>query len=121
MPNNYKFKVNLDQVKRFYKEAQQNSHVPVFYYAPEEQYFDKYFRTEIYPSADSQCTKPWFSALVKSNGDISICQGLVAGNIKENRFLKKWNDEKFKKFRAYRKTHISPACFRCSEGQKIKF
>lgn len=73
------------------------------------------------PSDKSQCFTPWFSAILQPNGNVTPCLEFPIGNIKESPFLKIWNDDNWRKFRMLRKHKPTPACFRCGEGQKIKF
>jgi len=119
--DNHRFKIDEKRLREFYRVASKQKEVRVHFYAPPEEYFEDYFNINKYPSAESSCTKPWFSALVKANGNVSICQNLVAGNVKEDNLLRIWNRDEFRRFRVYRKKQPNPACFRCSEGQKIKF
>ncbi|HPN96148.1 MAG TPA: radical SAM protein [Candidatus Moranbacteria bacterium] len=85
---------------------------------------EKYYASPYqYPSLKSECMTPWFSAIIRPDGNVSSCMEFDVGNIKERKFLKIWNDPKWKLFRrlkSRKKEHI-PACFRCGEGQKIKF
>lgn len=76
-----------------------------------------------YPDFHSECQTPWFSAIIRSDGNVSPCMEFDVGNVKERKFLEIWNDRKWKLFRKLkrRKKVKIPACFRCGEGQKIKF
>ncbi|NTU66698.1 MAG: radical SAM protein [Candidatus Moranbacteria bacterium] len=85
---------------------------------------EKYYAAPYqYPNLHSECMTPWFSAIIRPDGNVSPCMEFNVGNIKERKFLKIWNDPKWKMFRrikSQRKENV-PACFRCGEGQKIKF
>jgi len=119
--DDYKFNFNLKKLKKFYREVAKEKEVRVVMISPEEKYLADYFNVRKFPTNKSVCLTPWFTALVKSNGDVSLCQGIIGGNILKEKFMKIWNKEEFKKFRRVRKSRVSPACFRCNEGQKIKF
>lgn len=85
---------------------------------------EKYYQIPyLYPSLDSRCLTPWFSAIVRPDGNVSACMEFNVGNVKERRFLDIWNDEKWRLFRKLKggKKEQVPACFRCGEGQRIKF
>jgi len=101
-------------------ELVKRSHVPVVFVPPgvnPEMFFD----TSLWPAKKSRCFSPWFSLTIMPNGDVSPCRGYVVGNIEKEHFLKIWNNEKMRTFRKMRKKTPFPACFRCGEGQDIKF
>lgn len=85
---------------------------------------EKYYAVPYrYPSLSSECLTPWFSAIIRPDGNVSPCMEFDVGSVKERKFLEIWNDPKWKLFRrlkSQRKERI-PACFRCGEGQKIRF
>lgn len=66
-----------------------------------------------------RCLFPWFSVIIKSNGDVVPCgeyrhPEYTIGNIKENSFKELWNNEKAKSFRnALKKYGFFPGCDRC--------
>jgi MoaA/NifB/PqqE/SkfB family radical SAM enzyme len=65
-------------------------------------------------AASSWCYNPWHTATIRGSGDFEVCQGYVIGNIKENKLMDLWNNEKVRHFRKIIKTeHITPACYRC--------
>jgi len=83
---------------------------------------DKYYGTDDYPAKSSKCLTPWFSASIKPDGGVSPCMEYDVGNIRESRFMDIWNDKKWVLFRQLKaKGESVPACFRCGEGQIIKF
>ncbi|HEC93652.1 MAG TPA: radical SAM protein [Candidatus Atribacteria bacterium] len=66
-----------------------------------------------------RCVNPWFSATIRSNGDVTPCPDYyipeyVIGNLKNNFFSKIWNSEQAKKFRlTLREKGYFPGCIRC--------
>jgi radical SAM protein with 4Fe4S-binding SPASM domain len=65
-------------------------------------------------TTSSWCYSPWHTATIRGSGDFEVCQGYVVGNIKENKLMDLWNNEKYRHFRKIIKTeHITPACYRC--------
>ena len=72
----------------------------------------KYYETE--NAVNKECINPWFSALIKPNGDVTPCLGYVVGNISKNPFMEIWNNKKIKKFRRILKQKkFFPGCIRC--------
>lgn len=72
----------------------------------------KYYSTE--KAINKNCINPWYSATIKPNGDVTPCLGYTVGNINNDRFLKIWNNKKFKFFRRMLKKYkYYPACIRC--------
>jgi MoaA/NifB/PqqE/SkfB family radical SAM enzyme len=75
--------------------------------------YEGYYRG-MYPSASSHCWRPWHIATIRGSGDFEICQGYVAGNIRKNKLMDLWNNEKYRYFRKIiKKEHFTPACYRC--------
>ena len=59
--------------------------------------------------------------IIKSNGDLQLCQGYSLGNINNTTIQEAWNSTKIEYFRKISSEHqIMPTCFRCCE-LKIKF
>jgi len=119
--DNYQFPHNYAQMHRLYQRVRQEKLLKIVINGPLESEVEQYFNPQKYPSKSSTCLTPWFTASLRSNGDIELCQGLRAGNIKNERFLKIWNKPIFRKFRLYRKKQPNYACFRCGESQNIRF
>ena len=84
---------------------------------------ENYYNSDQYPSNKSYCLTPWYSAIVRPDGNISLCMEFDVGNIKHGKnFLDLWNSEGWRKFRILKsKGYKVPACYRCGEGQKIRF
>lgn len=61
--------------------------------------------------ASSWCYNPWHTVTIRGSGDFEVCQVYVIGNIKENKLMDLWNNEKFRHF--IKTEHITPACYRC--------
>ncbi|MFA5358764.1 MAG: radical SAM protein [Patescibacteria group bacterium] len=116
--NDGKIAVDAPALKEFYRTAKQKSKIPV-YLVLNEGDVDSFYSWR-YP-AKSRCLTPWLVAVVLPNGDVTVCQNLILGNILQDKFTKIWNNKKFKYFRLARKKYQMPACFRCIEGQEIKF
>jgi len=114
------FSRDIDKIQDFSNYSKKYSNIPVSF-VPDNIDFENYFAARKYPSKKSKCFTPWFSATIMPNGDVVPCQEYVVGNIREEKLLDIWNNEKMKRFRYYRKKGPMPACFRCNEGQDIKF
>ncbi len=72
----------------------------------------KYYKTE--NAVNNKCVNPWYSAIIKPNGDVTPCLGYVVGNINEKSFKEIWNNNKFKHFRKILKQRkYYPGCIRC--------
>ena len=81
----------------------------------------RYYRggTFLSRSYSNTCLAPWETLYVLPNGDISPCSSFVAGNIREERLVKIWNNGRFRHFRReLRKRRFFPACPRCCEFYK---
>jgi len=117
--DDYEFRFDDDEVKQFF-ELVKKSPVPVAFVPPKVE-VEKFFNPKLSPSKRSKCLSPWFTSILMPNGDISPCQGYVVGNIKKQSFWKLWNNEKIRTFRKTLKQSPFPACFRCGEGQDIRF
>jgi MoaA/NifB/PqqE/SkfB family radical SAM enzyme len=96
------------------------SKIPVFFAYQGNQY-QEYFDPSIFPSKKSFCLTPWNNLLIHPNGDLGICQGFKFGSIHNGSILSQWNNKEIIKFRKKRAEEPLPACFRCNEGQKVKF
>jgi len=71
-----------------------------------------YYKKE--KAINHRCISPWFSAVVKPNGDVTPCLGEVMGNIKSDSFMSIWNNKKFKNFRkVLNNARFFPACIMC--------
>ncbi len=67
-----------------------------------------------------RCTAPYFTALIKPNGDVKFCpdewiDDYVPGNVRMQAFEEIWNNEKSRRFRKVLwKQKSFPSCKRCS-------
>jgi MoaA/NifB/PqqE/SkfB family radical SAM enzyme len=60
------------------------------------------------------CHSRWLRVEITPEGDVTPCMGYVVGNIKEEPFMKLWNNEKFRNFRRkLEKKGTFPGCYRC--------
>ena len=76
--------------------------------------FEAYYKGAFPSFVESWCYDPWHTATIRGSGDLEVCQGYVVGNIKENKLLDLWNNEKYQYFRKIiKKEHLTPACYRC--------
>ncbi|HUS50752.1 MAG TPA: radical SAM protein [Candidatus Paceibacterota bacterium] len=76
--------------------------------------YEEYYKGTLPAFAHSWCYGPWHTATIRGSGDLEVCQGYVVGNIKENKLMDLWNNEKYRYFRKIiKKEHITPACYRC--------
>lgn len=72
----------------------------------------KYYNTE--QAVNNKCVNPWYSAIIKPNGDVTPCLGYSVGNINEEPLMKIWNNNKFKHFRnILKQKKYYPGCIRC--------
>lgn len=80
-----------------------------------EYYTNPDFVSKTYPV---RCLSPWVVSYIYPDGSVLPCHSLscVVGNIKDEPFLKIWNEEKFKKFRkVLKKEKYFPVCPKCTE------
>jgi len=80
----------------------------------------KYYHDSCYqpPGGNCRCLSPWLVAYVFPDGQVRPClnSGYSFGNIKEEKFVRIWNNEKARKFREIlRSNKIFPVCSRCTE------
>lgn len=113
------FKIDKIGLKNLYKEIKRAAKIPT-YFVPEKIDYEDFFSFKM-PSDKSFCLSPWTIATLLPNGLLTSCQEFILGDTKKESFMSLWNNEKMKKFRKLRKKGIFPACFRCIEGQEIKF
>lgn len=118
--NDYEFNFSEKSYFDFLKYVKGNTKIPV-YFAYGGKQFEKYFDTQIFPKQNSFCQTPWNSLLIQPNGDLGICQGFSFGSIYKDNILKQWNNNQIRDFRKQRVKTSFPACFRCNEGQELKF
>lgn|SRR3989344_326696 len=69
----------------------------------------------------SPCPSTFFTATISPTGDLYHCQEYFIGNLRQKSFKELWNDPKIRAFRMIKKKVQMPACYRCLEGQEIKF
>lgn len=70
------------------------------------------------PAGEHRCLSPWLVAYIFPDGEVRPCLNLSYsfGNVKEERFLKIWNNSQARHFRMILKDNkIFPACVRCTE------
>ena len=89
-----------------------------------------YLAAEWYKMTDSyqSCFVPWVSADITAFGDVAPCHvfyDLTMGNLYENSIKEIWNNEKYRKFRAYMKRNtFMPICSGCCilylSGKKLR-
>jgi MoaA/NifB/PqqE/SkfB family radical SAM enzyme len=117
--DDHKFSLDTGTLKKFLEYARTSSKVPVCFVPPQVDFINYY--TLKSPSDGSTCLNPWFSVTIMPDGSVTPCQGLILGNIRNEKLRKLWNSDKIKKFRMIRKRSQPPGCFRCGEGQKLRF
>jgi MoaA/NifB/PqqE/SkfB family radical SAM enzyme len=62
-----------------------------------------------------KCLAPWQEAFILPDGSVWTCADYVVGNIKEESFLKIWNNEKYRKLRkTINKIKFFPICKTCA-------
>lgn len=116
----YKFDFSKERYLSLLKYAKQNAKMPVFFAYGGKQ-FKQYFDPQVFPKENSRCLTPWNSLLIHPNGDLGICQGFIFGSIYKGSILGQWNNQEIVRFRKKRGRMSFPACFRCNEGQILKF
>jgi len=116
----HKFNFFSKEYLKFLDFVTKNAKIPVFF-AYNGGQCDKYFNPKISPAGNSICFSPWNGLVIQPNGDLEVCKGFKFGNIKEGLILKEWNNRRIRNFRKLRAKKPFPACFRCNEGQKLKF
>lgn len=76
--------------------------------------YEEYYKGMLPTPAHSWCYDPWHVATIRGSGDLEVCQGYIVGNIKKNKLMDLWNNEKYRYFRKIiKKEHVTPACYRC--------
>ncbi len=117
--NKLPFSLDQDGFDRIYNELKLRSELPLSF-VPRKIDLKKFFSFQD-PSLGSRCLSPWFVATVLPDGTLSACQEYRLGNLRKASFMALWNGQGMKKFRRLRKKGVFPACFRCIEGQEIRF
>jgi len=115
----YKFYVDEEKVRKFMDYVHKSSKISVNFVPPKVNFVDYYSYKN--PSPESKCLNPWFSVTIMPDGGVTACQGLILGNIQQDRLSKLWNNKMIRRFRTARKKCQLPGCFRCCEGQIIRF
>lgn len=115
----FPFSLDLGGLNGLYQEIKARARIPVTF-VPKEMDYEKFFSFRKL-SQKSRCLTPWFVASLLPDGNFTTCQEFSFGRIREDSFSSSWNSPKMRKFRIYRKKRPFPACFRCTEGQEIKF
>lgn len=86
----------------------------LLYNFPNVNNHQKYYAGEFPSTITSYCYRPWHVMTIRGSGDLEICQGYVAGNIRKEKLMEIWNNTKYKYFRKIiKKDHMTPACYRC--------
>jgi len=116
-------KIDLPNLKQIVKEIKNTKKIHTSIAQGFNLDLEKYYKYPYqYPNLNSKCFTPWFSAIIRPDGNISPCMEFNVDNIKNRSFLKIWNDPKWKLFRKIKSNKKNiPACFRCGEGQKFIF
>ena len=61
-----------------------------------------------------RCRVPWFTVIIKPNGDVETCPEYRIGNVSNEKFLKVWNSEQSRTLRRiYREQGHIPLCHGC--------
>lgn len=81
---------------------------------------ESFFDPTQYPCLSS-CKSTFTTATISPDGYLYHCQEYFIGNVREKSFRELWNDSKLRAFRMIKKKIQMPACFRCLEGQEIRF
>lgn len=118
--DNQKLDFSLEDYLDFLGYLKKEAKMPVYFAYPSDQY-EAYFDPRKYPSKKSSCFTPWLGVIVQPNGDLEVCQGFKFGSLKNGSILGQWNNKKIREFRKLRAKIPFPACFRCNEGQRLKF
>ncbi|MBI5179082.1 MAG: radical SAM protein [Nitrospinae bacterium] len=64
--------------------------------------------------ADKVCYTPWSSVALSAYGDVFPCSNYTVGNIRQEPFLKLWNNAKMRDFRKRLKaSRVFPSCAAC--------
>jgi len=115
-------KVKINEIKDTIYEIKKHSGVKTSIAQGFALDVESYYSSFKHPSDSSYCLTPWFSAKIRSDGSVSPCMEFDIGNIKNNSLLELWNSKSWCLFRRLKKSKQQiPACFRCGEGQKLKF
>lgn len=87
-----------------------------------------YVRPAVFAMTDPVvCMNPYIFAQMQPNGDIAFCGSqpdYVIGNIKGNKFVDLWNNERATRWRKFLQSNLFPSCKRCwslYEFQCFKF
>lgn len=76
--------------------------------------YKKYYQGVAPSPLLSWCYDPWHTATIRGSGELEVCQGYAVGNIRKNKLLTLWNNEKYRYFRKIiKKERLTPACYRC--------
>jgi len=113
------FNINCESWVEFFKNARKNSKIPVSVYDIGMNFADFYSFKK--PANHSKCLTPWFCAVINPDGTLEPCQNFKVGNLLKEDFFDIWNNKQMRTFRRIRKKEVFPACFRCIEGQRIRF
>ncbi|MFC1721525.1 radical SAM protein [Patescibacteria group bacterium] len=121
VPNDFEFD-NPDTagVEKLYQTAQAKYPNLNIIFNPPNLDARNYYNAKRYPKL-SPCRSTYSTATISHTGDLYHCQENFIGNIRQKTFRKLWNDPKLKAFRSTRKKMQIPACYRCLEGQELKF
>lgn len=80
---------------------------------PKTDDIEKYYMGDL-PGQGSKCRDAFFNVRIRQSGDIELCQGIIIGNIHNDKLCDAWHSERANQFRSYLKRHNNtPACFRC--------
>jgi len=121
----YEFKENFpdikESVKNFSENARKEEGINVVFVPDNIQNIARDYYSLEKPAVTSKCFTPLYSVVILPDGKVTPCQEFVVGDLRKAPFKEIWNCEKMRRFRRMRKFRAIPACFRCGEGQLIKF
>jgi len=94
LKEDHDFKLDRDGLKKFLDYTKESSRVSIRFDPPNPDYINLYTFKD--PSPESRCLNPWTSVTIMPDGKVVPCQGLILGNIKQDKLRTLWNNEKIK-------------------------
>lgn len=74
-----------------------------------------YTTSKIPPRFKRKCLAPWYEAFILPDGSVWTCADYIAGNIKQESFLKIWNNRKYRTLRrTINRIKNFPVCKTCA-------
>ncbi len=104
------------------ERLKRNASIPVrFLPNLKTQAIPPYYKQLEYQFDNQMCVAPWVRPTIAPNGDVVPCMGYVIGNVKDQKFTKIWNGQRFREFRQeLRKRGLFPGCLRCCHRRYSK-